>query len=517
KAKLTELKKFAKVDAIEKALTKDAYNKDEEITFDVYKSVTENLWLKAECEGTKKHEGEFLKKDGEYFEIGKKCPRCGKLTIEELDLIFTSATKVKKEQLMNAFNLANTKFGLNTCQQKAHFFAQVRQEVGPSIDIKDGEGLNYAVEKLTEHFSRFSTTGSLNGPPNDLAFTYGRIDRKNIDFLKNTYNRPNLTEHTANVQMIANITYANKEDNGDAASGDGWTYRGRGIIQITFKRKYTKINDRITSDYPEFGITIDANNINNLNEGTVASMAYWKEYGCQKEAEKGILRPNLEAIINIINNSTPTRDLRWGHLQNMINIFKVNDCQKDTAESCTTDCSQCFNYADVWENPVISSDNGGKNNNRYDKGSSREHKGIDILSGVTYKDVHSIMCGTVEAIVNTYKTNEYGSKKLGNVVNIKSKDKDGNVVYILYCHLDQVDVTVGETVSHGQKIALSGSTGNASDGSVANGEPGRGISKENWHVHIEACSDGAGAVTFYGKNRLQPEDYMKTKFDANGN
>ncbi|WP_310557108.1 glycoside hydrolase family protein, partial [Flavobacterium sp.] len=71
KAKLTELKKFAKVDAIEKALTKDAYNKDEEITFDVYKSVTENLWLKAECQGTKKYSVESLKKEGQYFVIGK--------------------------------------------------------------------------------------------------------------------------------------------------------------------------------------------------------------------------------------------------------------------------------------------------------------------------------------------------------------------------------------------------------------------------------------------------------------
>ena len=35
---------------------------------------TEMLWLKAECQGeTVQHEGEFLKRDGEYFVIGKKC------------------------------------------------------------------------------------------------------------------------------------------------------------------------------------------------------------------------------------------------------------------------------------------------------------------------------------------------------------------------------------------------------------------------------------------------------------
>ena len=520
KDKLAEQKKIAKIEAIEKALTKEVYNKDEQITFDVYKKAEEMLWIKAECQGDiKKHEGEFLKKDGEYFVVGQgKCPRCGILTLVELDQIFTNATKEKKEQLMSAFNQANSKFGLNTCQQKAHFFAQVREEVGTSIDIKEGEGLNYAVEKLTEHFTRFSTTSLLNGPPNDLAFSYGRIDSRNISFLKNTYNRPRLTEHPANVQMIANIAYANKEDNGDAASGDGWKYRGRGIIQITFKRKYTNINRRITSDYPEYGKIIDANNINNIDEGTVASMAYWEEYGCQREAEKGISRTSFDAIVDIINSRTPSREARWGHLQNMINIFKVNDCQKNAvSEACTPDCSQCFNYSDVWENPEISSDNGGKNNNRYNHGSGREHKGVDILSGPTYKDVHSLMCGTVEAVVNSYETNKYGKKKLGNVINIKSNDKDGNVVYLLYCHLDKVDVTVGQKVSHGQKIGLSGSTGNASDGSMPNGSPGHGISKNYWHVHIEACSDGAGLVTFFGKDRLQPENYMKTKFDNDGN
>ena len=71
KATLAESKKFAKVEAIEKALTNEIYNKNEEITFDVYKTVIENLWLKVECQGTKKYEGDYLKKDGEYFVVGK--------------------------------------------------------------------------------------------------------------------------------------------------------------------------------------------------------------------------------------------------------------------------------------------------------------------------------------------------------------------------------------------------------------------------------------------------------------
>jgi muramidase (phage lysozyme) len=33
----------------------------------------ENLWLKVECTGSKKYEGDYLKRDGEYFVVGKQC------------------------------------------------------------------------------------------------------------------------------------------------------------------------------------------------------------------------------------------------------------------------------------------------------------------------------------------------------------------------------------------------------------------------------------------------------------
>jgi hypothetical protein len=47
------------------------YTTGNSFVFPKYKKekVVESLWLKAECQGTKKHEGEFLKKDGEYFTL----------------------------------------------------------------------------------------------------------------------------------------------------------------------------------------------------------------------------------------------------------------------------------------------------------------------------------------------------------------------------------------------------------------------------------------------------------------
>lgn len=460
-----------------------------------------------------------------------KCKRCENLTKEELKKIFTEASDSTLDNVVKAFNEVNIKLGIDTCQKKAHFFAQIREESGTKLTPHEPESINYSARRLKDG-DYVSGIGWVKDLINGGHYTSGTWKSGPFSYFKKNpseadlYGRKDLNKYLdggiqkANQQAIANRAYANSNGNGNFASGDGWKYRGRGLIQLTGKDKYILVNNKLKEK--SINLTIDANNVNNNREGTIASIAYWAASGLNEKAKMGNENKNVDSITKIINPLTDSYVARQNHFKNTYKVFEVNQCSKDLVNStqkgkCTEDYSQCFDYADIWENPEISSDNGGKNNNRYSHGSTRGHKGVDMLTGSAYKEVHSLMCGKVERIVTSFKTNEYGHLKLGNIINIKSKDKNGKVVYILYCHLDKVFIEEGDSVHHGQKIGLSGSTGNASSDEFPNGKKGHGIKKEKWHCHIEACSDGAKEVTFFGKTRLQPEDYMKTKFDKNGN
>jgi len=98
-------------------------------------------------------------------------------------------------------------YGIDTPLRVAHFIAQCAHESGNFVFIK--ENLNYKAASLRKVFPKYF-------PTDEMAAQYA--------------NRP---------EQIANRVYANRMGNGDEASGDGYRYCGRGLIQLTGKDNYT--------------------------------------------------------------------------------------------------------------------------------------------------------------------------------------------------------------------------------------------------------------------------------------
>jgi murein DD-endopeptidase MepM/ murein hydrolase activator NlpD len=76
------------------------------------------------------------------------------------------------------------------------------------------------------------------------------------------------------------------------------------------------------------------------------------------------------------------------------------------------------------------------------------HRGLDIKIPEN-TPVSSILDGKVVKVFH-----DDGSQPLGNAVYVESDDKT-----LIYAHLNKVEVDVGDIVSHGQEIALSGHSG----------------------------------------------------------
>jgi putative chitinase len=101
-------------------------------------------------------------------------------------------------------------YEINTPKRMAAFIAQCSHESAGFTALV--ENLNYRWQSLRKVFPKYF--------PNDaIAQEYA--------------SKPNKQE------AIANRIYASRMGNGDEASGDGFRYRGRGLIQLTGKHNYT--------------------------------------------------------------------------------------------------------------------------------------------------------------------------------------------------------------------------------------------------------------------------------------
>jgi len=129
-------------------------------------------------------------------------------------------------QWADALNKILPDYGIDTPQRVAAFIAQCAHESGNFTALH--ENLNYRAVTLRKLFNKYF-------PSDELANQYAGLP-----------NKP---------EAIANRIYANRMGNGDEASGDGYRYCGRGLIQLTGRNNYLAFADSIETpveEIPEF-------------------------------------------------------------------------------------------------------------------------------------------------------------------------------------------------------------------------------------------------------------------------
>ena len=175
----------------------------------------------------------------------------------------TSKPDVVKALIASMSTLAE-KYGLSSPLRLAHFLAQTAHESGGFRLIE--ENLNYSADGLNKIFPKYFIRAGRD------AQAYHRQPEK-----------------------IANVVYASRMGNGDTASGEGYKFRGRGLIQLTGKSNY---NGFATDS----GITIDeAVAYLSTPEGAVESAAwFWNKNGLNALADKD----DVTAVTKRFNGGT---------------------------------------------------------------------------------------------------------------------------------------------------------------------------------------------------------------------
>jgi len=181
------------------------------------------------------------------------------------------------DQWANALNPAMDKFGINTPARIASFLAQTGYESGQFNKLVENLTYKTAARLMKVWPKRFPTEASA-------------------------------APYVDNEEKLANFVYANRIGNGDVNSGDGYRYRGRGIIQITGRSNYADIGKVLGVDLvnnPDLLLTPDL--------AAMSAAYFWQGHGLNALADDETDDNDLEDFTTItkkINGGSAGLDQR---------------------------------------------------------------------------------------------------------------------------------------------------------------------------------------------------------------
>lgn len=197
------------------------------------------------------------------------------LTSEILRTIYPRSKNI--ERYAGALDKAMLECGIDTVDRARAFLAQVGHESSQLNNIE--ENLNYSAQGLRKIFPKYF-------PTQKEALAFAR-----------------------NPERIANRVYADRMGNGSEESGDGWTFRGRGLIQITGRDNYASMSSLMGKD-----LTIWPDALLLPLDACRSAALWWKANGLNALADKlsgSGERKTFEAITKRVNGGLNGIDDRW--------------------------------------------------------------------------------------------------------------------------------------------------------------------------------------------------------------
>lgn len=223
-----------------------------------------------------------------------KCQNCEKeITLQEIKQIFPSSAKNEKlaQQLIDELNSMKLKYGINTCLKKAHMVTQMGSETEFRTLKEEIDG--YSVSTLKSLFGYFKRH------PDEAEKYHGKIHELAI----RAYGLRKVDKEKDIISCsISNTKGCN--DLGNETMEEGYTYLGRGLIQLTGKYQYTLINKDFQKAFPNQGNLIKNPELLEIPKYAVMSgLSYWINNNLNDKAEKGSDGGHVDSITKIINRN----------------------------------------------------------------------------------------------------------------------------------------------------------------------------------------------------------------------
>ena len=432
------------------------------------------------------------KKDG--------CPRCREEwtdMLPRLKQVFGKVSANRLKAVAQTYTENMKTLSMDTCWVKAHFFAQATIETGYTLNIS--EIMNYKRERFEDIFPSKIFKGSWTKDGKWVSDRDKNGKRIYKDGMKRTLDRVySITDTQERKIVLANIAYANKNGNGDYNSGDGWRFRGSGLVQITGRKNYSKIQHLINTRF-KLNVDIMTNGADTINGddriATLASMCY--VYICTEQNPQKFSnnKKDCTAFSKMIGNEIAERKdgkvvtTNWREKQKS---FDRETSKAFLTESCLwgkKSSPKPKENLSKWHEPVdnpqitIWTQGGYNNPNNAVFGAKRPnghyHQGLDIFC-VEGTRVYACLDGTIEAISRAYsgqgqtivlkitdkeQLEAFRKRRLSYIPFYKGEWKEGpnfnpdsNEIYFVYYHLREILVNSG-TVHAGDVIGLSGISG----------------------------------------------------------